>query len=75
MDGSEFPVVATLPQFYVKGRVRHTLILRNENELLEAAQKIRSLAIRMAFLKEELHELQYLEPTLLFRMALNLWFC
>jgi PAS domain S-box-containing protein len=53
-DHSTFPAEATLSRFENRGRVFHSLILRNVNDRLEAEQRIHSLSRQAEYLWEEL---------------------
>ncbi|MEE4601278.1 MAG: sigma 54-interacting transcriptional regulator [Desulfobacteraceae bacterium] len=56
-DGSTFPAEATLSRSGNRGRISFTLILRNINDRLAAEEKIRTLSIETAHLREEIRAL------------------
>ena len=56
-EGATFPAEATLSAFEANRRLHFTLILRNENERLEAERRIRSLTDEAEYLRGELREL------------------
>jgi PAS domain S-box-containing protein len=55
--GATFPAEATLSSFEAQGHTHYTLILRNENERLEAERRIRSLTDETEYLRAELRQL------------------
>jgi PAS domain S-box-containing protein len=57
-DGIRFPAEATVSRFALEGRPFYTLILRNINERLAAAERIRSLMMETTYLRAEIDTLQ-----------------
>jgi PAS domain S-box-containing protein len=57
IGGGAFPAEATLSCFEAQRRTYYTLILRSENERLEAERKIRALTDEAEYLREEVKEL------------------
>jgi len=55
--GESFQAEATLSRFDVKREPFYTLVLRNDNDRLQAERKIESLTIEAEYLREELNEL------------------
>jgi PAS domain S-box-containing protein len=55
-DHSVFPAEATLSRFESRGKVFHTLILRNADERLEAERQLRLLTEETEYLRQVVHE-------------------
>ncbi|MBL9138784.1 MAG: sigma 54-interacting transcriptional regulator [Verrucomicrobiales bacterium] len=56
-DKTVFPAEATLSRFVNRGRVYHTLILRNVDDRLAAERRIQSLSVQAEYLQAEIRAL------------------
>jgi PAS domain S-box-containing protein len=56
-DQSTFPAEATLSRFVNRGRVFHTLILRNVDDRLAAERRIQALSVQTEYLQAEIRAL------------------